>query len=118
MELGFIDIFLIWAAMALVWQLGRRSVFTDLQNLLDQQDAEGYEQEETLEIQLDEQGWFSYDSQGDFVAWAPTLGDMFRAVSDRYPRKQWRIDGPALSTLSGQSLPDIVKEIQTYFPQR
>jgi hypothetical protein len=118
MELGFIDMLLIWAAMALVWQLGRRSVFTDIQSLLDQQDREGDQQEEALEIQRDEQGWFSYDSQGQFVAWAPALGDMFRAVADRYPDKQWRIDGPALSTLSGRSLPDVVKEIRAYFPQQ
>jgi hypothetical protein len=117
-EIGLVDILMIWATMALIWHLGRRSVFDDINRLLKDSDEDQEQALEALEIVKDEQGWFSYDSQGNFVAWAPELADMFEQISRRFPDKSWRIDGPRLSELAGQSTEALVAKIGQHFSQR
>ena len=117
-EIGVIDILMIWATMALVWYLGRRSVFNDINRLLAESDESPSEDLEQLEITREDLGWFSYDSQGNFVAWAPELVTMFEQISEKYPGKIWKIDGPQLSELSGLSTDSLISKIGQHFSQR
>ena len=52
------------------------------------------------------------------MAWAPELADMFEQISRRFPDKSWRIDGPRLSELAGQSTEALVARIGQRFSQR
>jgi hypothetical protein len=117
-EIGIIDILLIWATMALIWHLGRRSVFDDINRILKDSDEDQEPALEALEIVKDEQGWFSYNSRGEFVAWAPELVDMFEQISQRHPGKVWKIDGPQLSELAGENTEALISKISQHFSQR